>query len=276
MQIQMKKLIIIAAAIGLISSGCKRSSGNNNRITIAGSTTVLPIAQLAAEVFMDSHRDITISIRGGGSGVGIAQLLSYNIDIADASREIKPEELQIARQKGKNISGTIIALDGIAVVVNKENPISEIDINTLKNIYTGKINNWKMVGGLDRPIVVISRDMASGTFEVFKSKVLQGEKTFQNSLMLVSNKEIAGTVAQTPGAIGYIGIGFLTDEIKALKIDSIMPSPETVKNGTYKLARSLYMYTNGEPKQATKTFIDFVLSTQGQKIVQVAGYVPLY
>ncbi len=272
----MKKLIIIAAAIGLISSGCKPSPKNNNRITIAGSTTVLPIAQLAAEVFMDSHRDITISIRGGGSGVGIAQLLSGNIDIADASREIKPEELQIARQKGKNIIGTTIALDGIAVVVNKQNPLSEIDVNTLKNIYTGKINNWKMVGGLDRPVVVISRDIASGTFEVFKSKVLQGEKTTQTSLMLVSNKEIAGTVAQTPGAIGYIGIGFLTDEIKALKIDSIMPSTETVKNGTYKLARSLYMYTNSEPKQATKTFIDFVLSAQGQKIVQEAGYVPLY
>jgi phosphate transport system substrate-binding protein len=272
----MKKLIIIALVIGLISSGCKLSSGNNNRITIAGSTTVLPIAQLAAEIFMDSHKDITISIRGGGSGVGIAQLLSGNIDIADASREIKPEELQIANQKGKNITGTIIALDGIAVIVNKQNPISEIDINTLKDIYTGKINNWKIIGGLDRPIVVISRDMASGTFEVFKSKVLKGEKTFQNSLMLVSNKEIAGTVAQTPGAIGYVGIGFLTDEIKALKIDKIMPSAETVKNNTYKLARSLYMYTDSSSKQATKTFIDFVLSAQGQKIVQEAGYVPLY
>jgi len=272
----MKKLIVITVAIGLVSSGCKSSSGNNNRITIAGSTTVLPIAQLVAEVFMDSHKDITISIRGGGSGVGIAQLLSGNIDIADASREIKPEELHIANQKGKNISGTIIALDGIAVVVNKQNPISEIDINTLKDIYTGKINNWKIIGGLDRPIVVISRDIASGTFEVFKSKVLQGAKTIQSSLMLVSNKEIAGTVAQTPGAIGYVGIGFLTDEIKALKINSVMPSPETVKNGTYKLARALYMYTNSEPKQATKTFIDFVLSAQGQKIVQEAGYVPLY
>jgi len=272
----MKKLIIIAAAIGLISSGCKLSSKNNNRITIAGSTTVLPIAQWAAEVFMDSHRDITISIRGSGSGVGIAQLLSGNIDIADASREIKPKELQIANQKGKNILGTIIALDGIAVVVNKQNPISEIDVNTLKDIYTGKINNWKMIGGLDQTVVVISRDIASGTFEVFKSKVLQGEKTTQNSLMLASNMEIAGAVTQTPGAIGYVGIGFLTEELKALRIDSIMPSQETVKNGRYKLARSLYMYTNIEPKEVTKTFINFVLSTQGQKIVQEAGYVPLY
>jgi phosphate transport system substrate-binding protein len=182
----MKKLIVIAVAIGLISSGCKLSPKNNNRITIAGSTTVLPIAQLAAEKFMDGHKDITISIRGGGSGVGIAQLISGNIDIAAASREIKPLELQIAHQKGRNIQGTIIAYDGIAVVVNKQNPISKIDLNTLKDIYTGKISNWTMVGGSDLSIVVVSRDIASGTFEVFKAKVLQGEKTTENSLMLVS------------------------------------------------------------------------------------------
>ncbi|MCX8015581.1 MAG: PstS family phosphate ABC transporter substrate-binding protein, partial [candidate division WOR-3 bacterium] len=244
-------------------------------ITMSGSTTVLPIAQKAAEAFMEINPKVNISVRGGGSGVGISSLISKTVDIGLSSRAIKDKELATAKQKGVNPVGNVIALDGLAIVVHAQNPINEISIKTLKDIYTGKITNWKALGGPDKEIVVVSRDVASGTFEVFKEKVLGGEKTKDDALMLASNKAVATTVQETPGAIGYIGLGYLSEGIKALKVEGMMPNNKTVQDGTYKLARPLYMYTNGAPKGIVKEFIDFLLSPAGQKIVADVGYVPL-
>lgn len=250
-------------------------NAKETKITMTGSTTVLPVAQRVAEVYMSMNPDVVISVRGGGSGVGITALLEGRTDIANSSRKIKDEEIKTGREKGIFVKEIEIAKDGIVIVVNKENPITNITIEDLKNIYTGKITNWNKLGGPNKPIVVISRDVSSGTFEVFKELVLKNEKISENCLMLASNNAIATTVATTPYSIGYIGIGYITDEIKPLKLENVIASEETVRNGTYKLARSLYYYVNGEPKGELKKFIDFILSESGQKLVKESGFIPL-
>ena len=244
-------------------------------LVLTGSTTVLPIAQLCAEKFMDQHPDVNISVRGGGSGVGIAALIDGTCDIAMASRPMKTKELKSARGKGINPLATVIAKDGIAIIVHPSNPLSEITLAQLKDIYTGKISNWKDVGGKPGKIVVISRDVASGTFEVFKKIVLKGAKTRADALMLASNKAVATTVEKTPGAIGYVGLGYISSKVKALAVDGVEPTKETVVSGKYKLARPLYLYTDGKPTGLAKEFIDFVLSPEGQEIVDKIGFVPV-
>jgi phosphate transport system substrate-binding protein len=247
----------------------------SNSITITGSTTVLPIAQRAAEAFMDINEEISVSVRGGGSGVGIAALIDGRADIADASRPIKTKEIKLAREKGIDPYANVVARDGIAVVVHPDNPVDSIGIEDLKKIYTGEIENWKDLGGPNKAIVVISRDYSSGTFEVFKELVLEGAKVIDGALMLASNKAVSTTISITPNSIGYIGLGYLSKEVKALKVDGVEATEETVKEGKYKLARPLFMYTNGEPTGIIKTFIDFVFSPQGQLIAREVGYVPV-
>lgn len=244
-------------------------------LTLAGSTTVLPIAQRVAEEFMELYPDVNISVRGGGSGVGIAALIDGVVDIANASRPMKDEELKLARERGVNPVPTIIANDGIAIIVHPENPIDEISLDQLKAIYTGGISRWSELGGTNRPIVVISRDVASGTFEVFKKLVLKGENVRPDAIRLASNKAVAVTVAKTPDAIGYVGLGFLSPEVKPLKVDGVSPTPENVISGKYKIVRPLYMYTNGEPKGLAKEFIQFILSDEGQNLIKELGFVPV-
>ncbi|MCD6232029.1 phosphate ABC transporter substrate-binding protein [Candidatus Aerophobetes bacterium] len=277
--------VVLAAALVIVTqfyfcglSGARTKS--RERLSIQGSTTILPIAQAIAEEYMDlADRgllpEMDITVRGGGSGVGITALLDGTIDIAMASRPIKPGEIERARKKGFNPVPTIIAKDGIAVIVHPSNSIKGLNIEQLKAIYTGQISTWSKVGGQDKSIVVISRDTASGTFETFKKLVLKGEKVRNDALMLASNQAVATTVAKTPGAIGYVGLGYLSERVKALEIDKVEPSQRTVVNGDYKLSRPLFMYTHGEPKGMTKKFIDFVLSLAGQRVVKDLGFVPL-
>ncbi len=267
----MRKIITIVAILTLIAVPVFARKGN--KITIAGSTTVLPIAQACAETYMDMHPDVNISVRGGGSSVGIASIIAGTVDIGDASRHIKSKELTQARENGVNPYENIVANDGIAIIVNSENSISQLTLIQAKDIFTGKIQNWKDVGGSNMPIVVISRDVSSGTFEVFNSRVLQNAKVTDGSLMLASNNAVATTVGQTPGGIGYIGLGYLVDEVKPLIIDGIMPTKETIQSKEYPIARTLHMYTNGNPKGLVKEFIDFVLSSEGQRIVEEQGFI---
>jgi phosphate transport system substrate-binding protein len=248
---------------------------DSKSITITGSTTVLPIAQRAAEAFMDIHEDVSISVRGGGSGVGIAALIDGRADIADASRPIKTKEIKLAREKGIDPYANVVARDGLAIVVHPDVPVDAISIEDLKKIFTGEIENWKDLGGPGKAIVTISRDYSSGTFEVFKELVLEGAKVEDGALMLASNKAVATTVSTTPYSIGYIGLGYLSNEVKALKVDGVDATEETVKKGEYKLARPLFMYTNGAPKGIIKNFVDFVFSPQGQTIAREVGYVPV-
>ncbi|MBE9569000.1 MAG: phosphate ABC transporter substrate-binding protein [Proteobacteria bacterium] len=246
-----------------------------NTITLTGSTTVLPIAQRAAETFMEIRPKANISVRGGGSGVGIAALIDGTADIASASRPMKTKEVKTAREKGVNPVETIIARDGIAIIVHPENPINELSLVQLKDIYTGEIAGWDEVGGESKTIVVVSRDVASGTFEVFKKLILKGGKAKDDALMLASNRAVAATVEQAPGAIGYVGLGYISTDVKVLKMEGGLPSLEAVAKGEYKLARPLFMYTNGKPKGLAKEFIDFILSPQGQGIVKDLGFVPV-
>lgn len=266
-------LIALLGGIFLLLMG--PLSGADKEVTLTGSTTVLPIAQNAAESFMQIHEDISVSVRGGGSGVGIAALIDGRADIGNASRPIKKDEIKAAKKKGVDVESHVIAKDGIAMVVNKENPVDNLTLEQLKKIYNGKITNWKDVGGFDKKIVVVSRDYSSGTFGVFKELVLRGGKVKNSALMLGSNKAILTTIPNSPGAIGYIGLGYLSDKVKALKVDGVQPTAKNVKKGTYVLSRPLFMYTDGEPKGAVKKFIDFVLSKQGQKIVKKIDYIPV-
>ncbi len=272
------KIMYAAIIVALIAAQMVTSEmafAERKTLVLTGSTTVLPIAQLCAEKFMDQHPDVNISVRGGGSGVGIAALIDGTCDIAMASRPMKTKELKSARGKGINPLATVIAKDGIAIIVHPSNPLSEITLAQLKDIYTGKISNWKDVGGKPGKIVVISRDVASGTFEVFKKIVLKGAKTRADALMLASNKAVATTVEKTPGAIGYVGVGYISSKVKALAVDGVEPTKETVVSGKYKLARPLYLYTDGKPTGLAKEFIDFVLSPEGQEIVDKIGFVPV-
>lgn len=260
-------IILIALSLPLLAK--------NNQITCSGSTTVLPIAQAAAEAYMDLHPEVNISVRGGGSGVGIAALQNGTVNIANSSRQMKAKEMSQAKSRGVNPVGYAIANDGIAVVVHKSNPVKNLTIDQIKSIYTGKVKNWKALGGANLPIVVISRDVASGTFEVFNEKALGGAKVDPSAQLLASNNAIATTVGSTPGAIGYIGLGYATDDVKILSVNGVVPSDATVKNASYKLSRKLYMFTNGAAKGEVNGFIVFLQSAAGQKIVKQQGFVTL-
>lgn len=265
-------IILIVAAL-LISLPLFAQKGN--QITCSGSTTVLPVAQAGAEAYMDKHPGVNISVRGGGSGVGIAALQNGTVDIANSSRPIKSKDISTAKSKGINPIGYAVANDGIAMVVHRTNGVKDITIAQIKGIYTGKIKNWKELGGPSLPIVVVSRDVASGTFEVFNEKALGGAKVDPSAQLLASNNAVVTTVASTPGAIGYAGLGYITDDVKVLTVEKIMPSESTIKSGTYKISRKLYMYTNGKATGEIGKFIAFIQSAEGQAIVRKQGFITL-
>ncbi len=279
----MKKLkgiiTIFLLLLFLATYGCgagEKESTKASKVVINGSTTVFPIAQRAAEEFMNKYPDVNVSVRGTGSGNGIASLINGTCDIADASRPITQGEIEEAEKNGVKPVSHIIARDGIAIIVNKDNPISSISRKELKKIYTGEITNWKELGGEDMKIIPVTRDSSSGTFEVFEEKVL-GKDTQMISSAVVqgSNQAVKVTVTKTPGAIGYIGLGYIDGSVKVLQYDGIIPSEKSVSSGAYEISRPLFMYTNGQPVGVVKEFIDFVLSKDGQKIVKEAGFVPV-
>jgi len=265
------KKVLIAALVGLLFAGNALAA----KVVLEGSTTVLPIAQRAAEDYMDAKSSADITVRGGGSGVGINSLISKTCDIADSSRAMKETEFQTAAGKGVKPKAFVIAMDGIVVIVNDANPISKLSKQQVLDIYTGKITNWSQVGGKDEKIVVVSRDSASGTFEAFGELALKGAKVVNTALMQASNQGVATTVAKTSGAIGYVGIGYISPSVKGIPIDGVTASVKTVLNGKYPYSRPLFMYTNGEPQGEVKEFIDFILSKDGQKIVAEEGFVAL-
>lgn len=267
---KLTKLVAMGALILSFALPCYAE-----KIVVEGSTTVLPIAQKTAEVYMDKNPGADISVRGGGSGVGIASLSDKNCDIADSSRPIKDTELDKAVNNGVDVVANIVAMDGLAVIVNPSNNVSKLTKKQVKDIFMGTISNWSQLGGNNEKIVVVSRDTSSGTFEAFLTLVLDGNKTRSDALMQASNQAVATTVAGTPGAIGYVGLGFLSSSVKAIEINGVMPSKETVVSGKYPVTRPLFMYTNGKPKGLVKEYLDFVLSAQGQQLVEEDGFVGL-
>ena len=265
-------MLILGAALFLIANGAWAGS-----ISIKGSTTVLPIAQKVAEAYMKQNPDMKITIDGGGSGNGIKAIIDGLADVANSSRFIKGSEVSMAVEKGRYPVPFAVAYDCIVPVVHPDNPLSNISLEQLKRVYMGQVKNWKEIGGADGPVVVISRDTSSGTYEVWSEQVLKGERVFPGALLQASNGAIVQAVSKNRNAVGYIGIGYINKEVKVLTVNNVLGTPETTLNGTYPVSRALYMFTQGWPKGETLSFINFMLNPQkGQKFVAEAGFVPLY
>lgn len=252
-----------------------------------GSDTIVNLALAWAERYQSQHADVRISVTGGGSGTGIAALMNGTVDIANASRQIKDEEIAQAKSKGIEPVEFVIARDAIAVIVNPENPVSELTLQQISDIYSGKINNWSEAGGEERPIVRLSRETNSGTHVYFLETVLRlGDKESKtlfsmDTLLLPSSEGIIAEVRQNPNAIGYDGLGYVPDDLKTIAIaveagrPYVLPSIETVNDKTYAIARDLYMYANGEPTGAVKEYLEWILSPEAQQIVAELGFVPI-
>ena len=286
-------MLLIIAFLGGSLSSCERgdhgaaSGADKKSIQIKGSDTMVNLGQAWAEAFMRDHPDGFVAVTGGGSGTGIAALINSTCDIAESSRKMKQKEFDEAKKNGVEPIELTVALDGLAVVVSPENPVDQLTIDELADIFTGKIRNWKEVGGDDLEIVLLSREVNSGTHVYFKEKVLrQGddkrkEEFDEGSLLMPSSQAIADEIAQNPNAIGYYGVGYSnpTQKILAIAKDknspTILPSVENIMKGDYYISRPLLMYTNGQPVGIVKEFMDYILSEQGQAVVRQIDFVPI-
>jgi phosphate transport system substrate-binding protein len=240
-----------------------------------------------AETYHELHPEMSISVTGGGSGTGIAALINGSTDIANASREMKSEELREAERRGITPVEHVVAQDAIAVVINPRNSVDELSIPQISDIFAGRIGNWREVGGEDRPIVLASRESNSGTYVYFLEKVVRRDDPnssdlFSPEALLLPSSEIIGLeVATNPNAIGYDGLGYVTPEQKTVRVARtsagpfVPPSIDTVNDGTYPVARPLYMYTVGEPTGAIEDYLEWIVSHDGQRIVAELGFVPL-
>jgi phosphate transport system substrate-binding protein len=268
-----KRLLLIAASLSIFVAGTA-SAGS---IRMDGSTTVLPIAQKVVEAYMKEYPDVSINISGGGSGNGIKALIDGTTDIANSSRFLKDEEVKLAFEKGVYPVPFAIAYDCIVPVVHPDNPVTDISMAQLKSIYMGEIKNWKEVGGVDKEIVVVSRDTSSGTYEVWEEKVMKKERVYAGALLQASSGAVAQAVSKNKLAIGYLGIGYVDKSVKALTINKVPGNEETTLSGKFPVSRALFMFTRGWPTGDTLHFINYVLNPQkGQKFVREAGFVPLY
>jgi phosphate transport system substrate-binding protein len=271
----------VSTTAATVTAAAAVSTGQKQTIRISGSTTVLPIVQKAADQYMASHPDADIQVSGGGSGVGIQAIGAKTVDIGMSSREVTKAEMT----KYPGFVVTSVAQDGIAVIVNPANEIQYITLDQIKDIYLGKITKWTQITGANVPgtnnqIVIIGRDSASGTRTYFDETVLSKATPVKTMLEKNSNGAVLQTIAQTPGSIGYVSIGFVSKDVKALPIwynaqKFVAPTIDNVKSKTYPVSRDLYVITNGQPTGLTGDFIKYILSPEGQKIVSDEGYVTL-
>lgn len=258
-----------------------KSGGAKQQLTIKGSDTMVQLAQAWAQEFMKAHPDVEVSVTGGGSNTGIAAIVNKGTDIANASRPMKDEEKKAAEEKSVEPKEFIVAQDALSIIVNPGNAVKELTLAQLKDIYTGKVTNWKDVGGADQKIVANGRESSSGTFVFFQEHVLNKEPFATAILQSPSTNQIVENVSQDAGGIGYVGLGYVNDKVKAVPVKKDAASPavhgdaKTVLDGSYSLSRALFEYTAGEPTGAAKTWIDWVLGADGQAIVEKLGFVPV-
>lgn len=277
----LKVLVLLLAMVGalaLVGCGGAGDTGdaNTGSITVQGSDTMVNLSQAWAEAYQTANPGVSISVTGGGSGTGIASLINQTVDFANASREMKPEEVEQAKGAGVNPVENEVAKDGIVVLVNPANTVADLTIEQLGQIYRGEIVNWKDVGGADKPIVLLGRDTASGTYEYFKEEVVGKDAEYSKSMKnLQSSQAIVDEVGKNVDAIGYAGIGYEGATIKPLNVEGVTASIDTVLDGSYPLSRGLYMYSAGEPDGVKKAFLDWIMSAEGQKVVSDQGFVPL-
>ena len=248
---------------------------------IKGSDTVLPVSQETAEIFMNAYPEQRVTVTGGGTGVGISALMDYTTDIAMASRPIKFSEKMKLKAAKQEVEEVIIAYDALAVIVHPDNPVSRLTRQQLEGIFRGKIVNWKQVGGPDMKIIVYSRETSSGTYEFFKESVLKNKNYMSGSLSMPATGAVIQSVSQTKGAIGYVGLAYLSERVKPIAVSYdggkhyVLP---TLENGTkrqYPIVRPLYYYYNVSDKAKVSPFIEYILSPEGQNIIKKGGYIPV-
>ncbi len=279
--------------ITLLLVGCGEAAGPatpshpGEFIENRGSDTLVNLALAWAELYQQEHPEVRISVSGGGSGVGLTALINGTVDIANASRQIKPEELDEAKSRGISPVQFVVARDAIAVIVHPDNPVGQLTLQQLSDIYSGRINNWSQVGGQDRPIVRLSRETNSGTHVYFLETVVRlgqsGNHTLfsTDTLLLPSSEGIVNEVRQNPNAIGYDGLGYVPSDLKVVAVARspgqayVLPSAATVNDHSYPVARDLYMYTAGEPTGAIKDYLAWIVGTEAQRVVDQLGFVPI-
>lgn len=280
-------VLVILSASCTAAASAQSSPETTTYIENKGSDTIVNLALAWAERYQSDYPNVRISVTGGGSGTGIAALINGTVDIANASRQIKQEEIEAARSNGVDPVEFVIARDAIAVIVNPDNPVGELTLRQISDIYSGKINNWSEIGGEDRPIVRLSRETNSGTHVYFLETVLRlgnadDDTLFsRNTLLLPSSEGIIAEVRQNPNAIGYDGLGYVPKDLRVIAIAKteggpyIRPMISTVNDKSYPIARDLYMYTAGEPTGAVKEYLEWILSPEAQDIVIELGFVPI-
>ena len=270
----MKKLILSVALVAAILAPAKAQK-------VKGSDTCLPLIQKEAEIYMKNNKSAKVTVTGGGSGIGLAALVEGSTDIAMASRAIKFDEKMKMQNNGRSVKQVVMAKDALSVVVNPANKVTNLTREQLEGIFTGKITNWKQVGGEDMPIIAYSRETTSGTYEFFKEHVLKNKNYKSGILSMPATGAIIQSVSQTKGAIGYVGMAYVTKDVKEVHVsydggkNYIQPTVANAKAGKYPIVRPLYLYYEAKSEKTVKPFIDFVLSAQGQKIVDEVGYLAL-
>jgi phosphate transport system substrate-binding protein len=260
--------LIVLAAPGMVLA---------EKLQIEGSTTVGPIADAFMEAFMKKYPGVQITVRKTGSGDGAAALVDDRCDIANMSRFMKEKEFKKAVQNGVFPVAHVVAMDGVSVCVHPRNPVKELTTSQIRDIFMGKITNWRQLGGPNMEIVPISRDSSSGTFETFHKLVMKKADMADNVETVPSNPAMHGRISKTPAAIGYLGLGFVDDDVKPLEVDGVMPSEKTIASGVYPVSRPLFMFTDGYPKLGSMVykFVTFHYSEEGQRIVRDKGFIPL-
>ncbi len=266
-------LLTAAIMVAASGSGCIDRDSDAVKLQIAGSTTVLPIGEECARIFMEEHHGSRIDVSGGGSSHGIRAVAAGTVDMGCISRDLKPSEMKIY----PDLMPHAIARDGIAIITHPENPVSGLTLAQVQGIYAGTITNWKEVGGTDSSITVVSREKGSGTRECFEQAVMVpiSVEVTDRAIIQDSNGKIRATIAGNEYSIGFISIGYLNSEVKSLYLDGIEPTQENVVSGRYMISRTLWMVTKGEPDADEQAFLDFVLGAEGQKIVEKVGYIPV-
>ncbi len=264
-------MIAILTALAIVSLSAKES------IKLDGSTTVGPIAKAFAEYFMKMYPEVNVEVSESGSGNGAKSLMNSTCDIANMSRFMKDKEFKACADNGVTPVAHVVALDGIAMIVHPSNPVKNLTTDQIRDIYMGKITNWKDLGGANEKIVVISRDTNSGTYETFEGLVMKKEKIADGAEYVGSNGQARQRVQSTKGAIGYVGLGFVDRTVKALTVNGIEVSAKTIALGDYPIARPLFMFTNGYPKMGSwiYKFINIYLTEEGQKMIESIGYIPV-
>ncbi len=270
MSLQMMGAYAACMALLVVSSGCSRGGAASQELIVTGSTTILPIAEISGEMFHEQNPEVKVLVSGLGSSAGIETVSRGSSDIGTSSRDLNDEEADIG------LYDTPIAFDAIAVIVNPTNPVDELTTEQVRKIFDGTIDNWADVGGEDRPIGLVNRDEASGTREAFYKIVMEKTPFDRTAAVLPGTGQVRSVVAEAQGAIGYISLGFVNDEVKVLKVDGVVPSEDTVVNGSYPIQRILHFFTVGKPEGAAADYISYVLSDDVQlTVVRDAGFTPI-